>query len=211
MSNVETDILLQLLLLPVAQRGQALRPLPKSIAQGLLPSIAICGPLERWVPEIPVTTVQGFSLIRLGRMLTLASISRGERPAGASSRASMILRTSSWVGNRTMNEVVRDLRVFLPAQQHAVRTVKFSPGTSDLLVVGYYRARCLVVDDERQIRLVEAHSQGGCRNQRLYFIVQKFLLQVIAILASRRVSLDRKAARLEPGPQQARPSRTVSA
>ena len=59
----------------------------------------------------------------------------------------------------TLDEVVRDVRLFLTAEKHPVSRVEGATGTPDLLVIGHHRARRLVMDHEGDVRLVETHPQ----------------------------------------------------
>ena len=98
-----------------------------------------------------------------------------------------------------LDEVIRDLGVLPAAQQHAVGRVKGSAGASHLLVVGHHGTGGLVMDDEGEVRFVEAHPQGRGRHQRLHLVVEQGLLQ-LSPARSRlaRIGLDLKPARPKP-------------
>ena len=101
---------------------------------------------------------------------------------------------------RGREEVLGDRVVLATRQQDPVRALDRPPGAADLLVVGDRRARALVVDDEAEVGLVEAHPEGDRRDQRLEPVREQVLLERLALLGGDvgavRTGVD--AAALEP-------------
>ena len=62
-------------------------------------------------------------------------------------------------------------------QQDAVGVVEGTTGATDLLVVGDDRSGYLEVDDETEVRLVEAHAEGGGGDEGLDPVLQKGLFE----------------------------------
>ena len=84
-------------------------------------------------------------------------------------------------GNACPDEVVGDLVVLATRQQDPVGAIDRTPGPADLLVVGDRRARPLVVDDEAEVGLVEAHAERDGRDQRLDVAVDEGVLERLAL------------------------------
>ena len=84
-------------------------------------------------------------------------------------------------GERLLAEPVPDRLVLDAREQHHERLVDATPGTTDLLVVRDGRRRRAQVHHEAQVRLVEAHAQGGRRDQRLDLVVLEVDLQLLAL------------------------------
>ena len=83
---------------------------------------------------------------------------------------------------RAVDEVARDLVVLATRQQDPVGVVHAPARSSDLLVVGDGGAGSLVVDDEAQVGLVEAHAQGDRGHQHLEVVGEQPELQRLALV-----------------------------
>ena len=68
------------------------------------------------------------------------------------------------------------------------------PGAADLLVVGDRRAGPLVVDDEPEVGLVEAHPQRDRRDERLHLVGDERVLEGLALLGAERSALYGRAS-----------------
>ena len=80
------------------------------------------------------------------------------------------------------HEVLGDLVVLAAGEQDPVRVLDGSARAAHLLVVGDRRPGPLVVDDEAEVRLVEAHPQRDRRHQRLEPVREQVLLERLALL-----------------------------
>ena len=83
---------------------------------------------------------------------------------------------------RRVHEELGDVVVLAAGQQDAVGVLDRAPGPTDLLVVGDGRARPLVVDDEAEIGLVEAHPERDRRDERLHLVGDQGVLERLALL-----------------------------
>jgi hypothetical protein len=103
-------------------------------------------------------------------------------------------------GEGGADEVVLDVGVLGAAQQDPEGLVDRPPGPADLLVVGHRRARALVVHDEGEVGLVEAHPEGGGGDDDLHPVGQQGLLErdPVVALALARVGGGVDALRAEP-------------
>ena len=71
-----------------------------------------------------------------------------------------------------------------PASRTPYAPVHGTARPADLLVVGDRRARPLVVDDEAQVRLVEAHPERDGGDQRLHLVGDERVLEDLALLGA---------------------------
>jgi hypothetical protein len=99
------------------------------------------------------------------------------------------------------DEEVGDLVVLAARQQDPVRSIDAAAGPADLLVVGDRAPRSLVVDDEPQVRLVEAHAERDRRDERLDLARDQGVLEGLALRRCelRVVGAGIDAARPQPG------------
>ena len=81
-----------------------------------------------------------------------------------------------------VHEVLGDVVVLAPGQEDAVGMLDGATGATDLLVVGDGRARPLVVDDEAEVGLVEAHPERDRRDERLQLVGDEGVLERLALL-----------------------------
>ncbi len=88
-------------------------------------------------------------------------------------------------GNAVSHEVLGDLVVLAAGQEDAVGALDGAARAADLLVVGDRRARPLVVDDEAEVRLVEAHPERDRRHERLHLAGDQGVLERLALARSR--------------------------
>ncbi len=104
----------------------------------------------------------------------------GDRGAGLRQRgqdgSGLLLRRHGCGG-----EVLPDLAVLRAGQQQDVGVRRASPCTAHLLVVGHRGGRRAQVDHEAEVRLVEAHAQGGGGHERLDLVVLEELLGPFAV------------------------------
>src|SRR5580700_8506811 len=68
------------------------------------------------------------------------------------------------VGIFSGQKIVLDARVAHPVDQDAARRQPVAPGAAGLLGVGFQRARQIVMDDETNVRLVDAEAEGVGRD-----------------------------------------------
>ena len=87
-------------------------------------------------------------------------------------------------GKGAADEPVSDVCLFVTAQQNTVGRVQRATCTTDLLVIGNHRAGHLVVDDERQVRLVVSHAQRRGGDECFDLVLQQGLLKRLASVAS---------------------------
>ncbi len=113
---------------------------------------------------------------------------------GVEGRAHLVLRRE-----RGGREPLPDATVLLARQQHHDGRVHATARAPDLLVVRDGRARRPEVDDERQVRLVEAHPERGRRDERLDAVLLEVLLEPLALGGVRlaRVRRDRQTGGAE--------------
>ena len=83
-------------------------------------------------------------------------------------------------GHRRRCEVLPDRFVFGAWEQQHVGVVGGPPRAPDLLVVGDRARRGAEVHHESEIRLVEPHSQRGCRHESLEFVGLQHALRLFA-------------------------------
>ena len=88
-----------------------------------------------------------------------------------------------------------------PTEEHAVGQVDRASGPADLLVVGDRRAGSLVVDDEAEVGLVEAHAERDRRHEGLHLARDQRVLERLALLG-REVGVVRPG--VDPLPPQER-------
>ena len=69
-----------------------------------------------------------------------------------------------------------------PGQHDPVGVLDRATGPADLLVVGDGRAGPLVVDDEAEVGLVEAHPERDRRDERLHLVRDQGVLERLALL-----------------------------
>ena len=82
---------------------------------------------------------------------------------------------------RGAHEVFGDIVVLPTGQEDPVGTFHGATGSSDLLVVGDRRRGPLVVDDESEVRFVEAHPERDRRHERLHLTGDERVLQDLAL------------------------------
>ncbi len=83
---------------------------------------------------------------------------------------------------RVVHEEGGDVVVLATTEEHAVGEVDRAPGPADLLVIGDRRAGSLVVDDEAEVGLVEAHPERDRRDEGLHLARDQRVLQRLALL-----------------------------
>jgi hypothetical protein len=74
-------------------------------------------------------------------------------------RENLYNQLARWKGG--LDEVIRDVAVATPTEQHRERIRQRAPGASHLLIIMHDRTWQLIVDDEGEVRLVEAHPECG--------------------------------------------------
>ena len=79
-----------------------------------------------------------------------------------------------------LNEMIRDVTVATAAEQYRERIGQRASGPAHLLIVMHDRSRKLVVDDEREIRFVEAHAERGGGDERFQFVAEQPRFQPLA-------------------------------
>ncbi len=85
-------------------------------------------------------------------------------------------------GNAVSDEVLGDVVVLATGQDDPVGMLDRAPRTPDLLVVGDGRAGPLVVDDEPEVGLVEAHPERDRGHERLQLVGDEGVLERLALL-----------------------------
>ena len=175
-SPFKIDVLFHLRLLVAPQRGQPAGSCPKAVRQirrGQLPPSVQPGEGSRRLQGQQLDSLLDSGAAHISPSLNLAD---SQAFRGFFQR---IEYRFDLLGcrERRSDEVARDLLVLGAAQQDTVGSVERSACAPDLLILGHHRPGPLVVDNERQVRLVEAHSQCRCSYQRLDFIGEQRLLE----------------------------------
>lgn len=142
---------------------------------------------QRWLETLPDQSIRTSKIHRKGRQgYSKDAVAPLGRRFGVPARRPFCLAPlapPARGGKSSADEPVSNTLLLLAAEQNAIGGVEGSSGPTDLLVIGNDRARHLIVDHERQIRLVITHAQSGCGDKRLDLIIQQSLFQFFAALA----------------------------
>ncbi len=160
MAGAQAHVFLHLLLLRPTQAGEPFGPLPESRVQ--------CRRGKHPLPSCLTTgdgifqrkEQQGFLDATPLPMFKRPSSSGTERPCGSRFKRLDHLFDFGCGGERAFDEVVGDPGLFFAAEQDAISRGQCTPRPSHLLVICDDRTRHLIVNDESEIGLVVAHSQG---------------------------------------------------
>ena len=197
MPRLQRDVRLHLRALLAAQRRQTFDALPELAAQHGRRQLP-----PRALPHDRRRRLERQQIERMPDAL-VADVDARQQPRRRQPAGRLVERGHDGVhlvGGRECrpDEVLADLLLLGAAEQDAVRLVDGASGAPHLLVVVDDRRRRLVVEHEREVRLVEPHPQRRRRDERLDLVAEQRLLELLAPLALAAVRFDRVPPLLEP-------------
>ncbi|MNX54453.1 hypothetical protein D3C86_851810 [compost metagenome] len=89
------------------------------------------------------------------------------------------LRTDLTFGHRFIfHEFCQFLNIFLRIESQTITIAPIAASTASFLVVAFHRFWNIMVDNITDIRFVNPHTKGDCRNNHFHILHQEFILRI---------------------------------